>query len=294
MTLSYLEPVAESVAPELPYITDRRHRPIIMTLNPTLASAWLQKVPETQRTVRDNAVDEFKKEMLAGNWITDYSPYRFDKRGRLIDGQHRLWAIKESGVVLEEQAIVFGMEPKDYEKLDQGTKRNFADTLKYYGHPNFMLMSSLAYRMYDWERGKTFRKNRDRPAQRELLAMVNAHSDEMQEAIKIGRKVSFNVKPFIGSVASLAWILCNRIDESDTEQFFGRLIDGQGLLEGDPIYTLRNKWAVNAAKKRDEVPDYVQGAHLLKTWNYYREGRRVELLLWKSGGAKPEAFPQPK
>lgn len=31
---------------------------------------------------------------------------------------------------------------------------------------------------------------------------------------------------------------------------------------------------------------------MIKAWNAYREGRSVGLIRFKSGGAKPEAFPE--
>lgn len=290
MTVTFIEPQLQ----ELPYKTTRRHQPVYMTITPTLAEQWLKRVPETQRAVRDDAVERFKKDMLAGRWTVDYSPYRFDKNGQLIDGQHRLWAILEANVVVEEQAVVFGMDPQDYETLDQGTKRTFADTLKYYGYPNSLLLSSLTYRYWYWEKGQDFRKGNVKPVQHELLPLVRQYGDEMHAALKIGSKVTGHVKPITNSVASLCFLLCNRVDEGDAKEFFDRLVDGQGLLDGDPIYALRNRWAPNAAKKRDKTPDWVQGAHILKAWNYYREGRPVELLSWRAGGAKPEPFPQPK
>lgn len=297
MSLAYLEPpfTSDLQIDQLPYITNRRHQPIFVTITPAIAEAWLARVPETQRSVKRGAIDQYKKDMLANRWKIDYSPYRFDKNGFLIDGQHRLLAIRESGITVREQAVVFGLDPEDYETLDQGTKRNFADTLKYYGYPNFVLLSAITYRLYDWEKSGTFRKVRERPAQHELLQSVRTHEPEMQDALKVGRRVSMHVPPFINSVAAMVFLLCNRIDSSDAEYFFDRLIDGQGLVVGDPIYALRNKWAVNAARKREDTPDYIQGAHLLKTWNFYRAGRNdVELIQWKSGGQKPEAFPQPK
>jgi hypothetical protein len=290
MTLAFVEPLTY----DFPYITDRRHQPMFVTITPALADEWLKRVPETQRSVRDDAVERFKKDMLGGRWATDYSPYRFDKHGKLIDGQHRLWAIVEANVILTEQAVVFGMDPNDYETLDQGTKRTFADTLKYYGYTNTLLLSALTYRYWYWKKSQDMRKGNVKPVQHELLPLVRAHEDEMSAALKVGSRITGHVKPITNSVASLCFMLCNRVDEGDAKEFFDRLIDGQGLIDGDPIYALRNRWAPNAAKKRDKTPDWVQGAHILKAWNYYRDGKQVELLSWRAGGAKPEPFPQPK
>lgn len=294
MSIASINPFSNDTAHDLPYVTNRRHEPIIMDITPKLAAEWLQRVPETQRSMRDSAIERYVKDMRGGSWVTDYSPYRFDKQGYLIDGQHRCQAIIEANVILPDQAVVFGMESGDYGALDQGVKRTFGDNLKFHGFTNSLLLSALAYRLDSWNKGKSFRKHNDRPTQDELLRLVRENNEEMQAALKIGKKVSDHVRPFINSVASLGYFLCRRIDWSDAEYFYGRLIDGQGLMDGDPIYALRNRWAVNAARQRDDVPDYVQGAMLIKAWNFYRSGDHVNLLVWKSGGKKPEPFPQPK
>lgn len=291
-------PLFKNSIEQLPYVTDHRHEPVIMDITPSLANSWLNRIPETQRSVRDTAVEQYKKDMLSGNWNIDYSPFRFSKTGRLIDGQHRCFAIVEANVVLPSQAVVFGMDDTDYEGLDQGVKRTFSDTLKYYGFPNTLNMSAICYRQYYWDRSKTFRKYGERPTQTELLRIARANSEEFLASLRVGSRVSNHVPPIISGVAAMVHRLCYQVDDSegkrDTEFFFDRLIDGQNLLDGDALYALRNRWAVNAAKKRDKPEDYIQGAIMIKAWNYYRSGEQVQNLVWRSGGDSPEPFPQPK
>lgn len=287
-------PLFQNRAPELPYVTDRRHEPMLITITPELAARWLERVPEEQRSMRDNAVDRFAQDMRTSNWRIDYSPYHFSKEGELINGQHRLQAIIESHVTLEDQVVVFGMDRDDYELLDQGSKRTFADTLRWHRFANPNVVSSLVHKYYYWTMNGTFMKANEAPTQRELLQIANNYQEEMYASIKAGQMVANRVKPFTNTVVATAHLLCHRIEPNDADAFFGRLADGEELSRGNAIHTLRNRWAVNAAKQREKPNANAQAAHLLKAWNYWRDGRTVQVLLWKSGGDKPEAFPQPR
>jgi hypothetical protein len=292
MTVAYLQDLAE----EFPYVTDTEWPPRIMVITPALAEDWLARVPDRQRLVRNGAVDKFAQDMRTNNWRTNYQPYHFSKEGELLNGQHRLWAIADSRVALKDQLVVFGMDREVYESLDQGTKRTFGDTLKWYGYTNTLVTSAVAHKLYYWNTAKTFRKVGPPPTQHELLKLVRQHRDQMYESIRVGSQVASHVKPLTNSVVALVHLLCSQIPEVETEDvdtFFDRLIDGQGLVVGSPLYALRDKWARNAAKRRPAPEGYVQGAMMIKAWNAYRLGNRVELLSWKVGGASPEDFPQP-
>jgi hypothetical protein len=77
----------------------------------------------------------------------------------------------------------------------------------------------------------------------------------------------------------------------DVGAFFDRLGSGAGLAANDPILVLRKRLEKNAIEKR-RMSDNDAAAIIIKGWNAYREGRAIQLLAWRSGGATPEAFPE--
>jgi len=80
------------------------------------------------RNVRTSVVSKYAKDMKNGMWLTTPEGIAIDKTGNLIDGQHRLHAIVESGV--SQNMLVFrNVDPEVYSKLNRGLVRSYADAL---------------------------------------------------------------------------------------------------------------------------------------------------------------------
>jgi len=86
------------------------------------------------RRRRSRAIGEaYARDMVAGHWPFTGDAIRFDIDSNLIDGQHRIKAIIESGVTLP-FVLVFGLDPKTKHALDMGRKRSAADVLALKGY----------------------------------------------------------------------------------------------------------------------------------------------------------------
>lgn len=51
-----------------------------------------------QRTINKPLVDSYASDMARGRWGLSHQGIAFDEQGRLIDGQHRLWAVIKAGI----------------------------------------------------------------------------------------------------------------------------------------------------------------------------------------------------
>ena len=83
------------------------------------------------------------------------------------------------------------------------------------------------------------------------------------------------------------------IDADDTEVFFDKLGSGEGLSAGSPILALRNV-LISLAGERGAINRVYLAALFVKAWNKYRTGEQVFQLKFRTGGANPETFPEPK
>ena len=102
----------------------------LMTITPSMAMEWLENNIETNRTVRDSVVSKYARDMRNGNWKITHQGIAFNSDGKLIDGQHRLWAIVESNTPVE-MYVSTGLD-KDTEKLvDGGLVRTMIDRMKF-------------------------------------------------------------------------------------------------------------------------------------------------------------------
>jgi predicted nucleic acid-binding Zn ribbon protein len=79
-------------------VTEIGQRPAasIVYVTPEMAERWLGH-NKVNRNLRNRRVDQFARDMRSGRWQLTGEAIKFGKSGNLIDGQHRLWAVIESG-----------------------------------------------------------------------------------------------------------------------------------------------------------------------------------------------------
>lgn len=94
---------------------------------PTKAKEALKKMAPNRR-VRSSLVARFASDMKAGRWRLTHQGIAFNGKGKLIDGQHRLVAVIESGMSVEMQ-VSYGCKPDSLRWIDLGGTRAVADQL---------------------------------------------------------------------------------------------------------------------------------------------------------------------
>jgi hypothetical protein len=96
-----------------------------ISVSPGQAEEWL-KLNTANRRVRGWWVKSLATMIKRGEWITTHQGVAFAQSGKLLDGQHRLMAIAESGISVD--VMVFTNVPdKAFMVLDAGIKRSVPD-----------------------------------------------------------------------------------------------------------------------------------------------------------------------
>lgn len=103
----------------------------VTTVTPAVAEEWLGR-NESNRNIRPARVAQFVRDMRAGNFSLTGETIKFDWNGNLIDGQHRLTAVRESGVSIQ-ALVVHGLAPTVRAVIDTGSRRSAADALRMAG-----------------------------------------------------------------------------------------------------------------------------------------------------------------
>ena len=70
----------------------------IELITPKIAEQYLAKNSNNYSRLYKATVDQYAYEMLNGEWIFNGEAIKFNKSGKLVDGQHRLSAIVKSDV----------------------------------------------------------------------------------------------------------------------------------------------------------------------------------------------------
>lgn len=264
----------------------------IETVTPQKAEAWLGKAAGN-RNIRATKVAEYAAAMTRGEWKLSGEAIKFNGQD-MIDGQHRLKAVIESGQSVP-MLVVRGLETDVMEVLDTGTKRTLADLLKIRGEVNALNLASAivglaqtrtAIETGKWpqKQGRTFISNQ------QALALLE-EEPSIRDSVRAGINLRVTRHGLYTQPTTLyvTYHLFSDIDEDDRDAFF-RQLQGVGVAENSPILHYRRRFSGGIdmpVTRRDHI------ALLLKTWNYWRNGEYPALLSWKPGGKKPERFPVP-
>lgn len=94
-------------------------------VTPAKAEKWLN-ANHSNRHLRSGVVERYAQDMRTDNWTNCTAAIAFYEDGDIADGQHRLWAIVESG-----RSILFiimrGLDRKDGLNIDTNLTRNLVD-----------------------------------------------------------------------------------------------------------------------------------------------------------------------
>jgi len=267
-----------------------------VTVTPDLAKKWLKKLFQGQRPISTTHVSVLAAEMKSGVWMdTGSQGIAFDWYGRLIDGQHRLLAVIESGVAIE-TSVVKGVDPKAYLHMDENTKvRSAGAYLVGFHKPNVCVSS---YRiLLDFqglqkragkEKSKGFlafgrRSGTKWKADREsVLAWCVKNREALEHVVKrVTSKEAKNlVPPFSIAAGFYLWVYLQWPEEADA--FFTKYIEGDFEGREDPVYQLQRRILqlkdTNQRTMGTAVPYFQYGALLIKAWNAYMDGTPTSTL----------------
>lgn len=99
----------------------------ILLVTPAMAEKWLEGKAHN-RPIHDSHVQKFERLLQAGDFHLTHQGVAFDTDHRLIDGQHRLWAIMNSGIAAE-MMVSHGWPPDTQQFVDQGLIRTTLDVI---------------------------------------------------------------------------------------------------------------------------------------------------------------------
>ncbi len=239
------------------------------------------------RQLRMRMVNRYAREMVAGKWLLNGESIKVSHEGKLIDGQHRLNAVIQSGCSVQ-MMVVRGVDSAAFLTLDTGVSRNYHDASTIAGRDWLPETGSIARWWIKYERGVSTNLARIAPSHQELDEIIHQHpgipdSSRFIKTLKVVQnKCGAGVQGFVHAFGS------EKYDREMADSFMQDLNDGADLPKGSPIYALRVR-LIDYAERKPE------GAHILaltiKAWNAWINGETMQTVVWRTGGERPEAFP---
>jgi hypothetical protein len=269
-------------------------------ITPEVAKDLLTVNP-SNRHVRREDVRRWTKDMVAGKWVQTGVPILFSWDMKLLDGQHRLIAIMESGTT-QIYNIVTGLAPEAYNVIDTGRIRTGGDVISDMNFKNYNVMASAIKSQIYWDRYKKLgtNLNQTKVANYEVKEWVTDVRDTKLMVLCVEYAANFLSRqaPFLSasSWAFLYFILSQR-NRTDAEYFVTVFATGENIsrTKESAIYLLREKMISFSAKKSDwanrsSVSFVVKMHYILIAWNLWRSGKKPSEL---TIDLKAKSFPKP-
>lgn len=261
-------------------------------VTPSIATEWLERNTRN-RKVRVSLAYQYADDMRNGRWEYNGDPIRFDKDGVLLDGQHRLLAIVDSGTT-QKFHVIEGLEPHVQVTIDQGGKRSPSDQLTIRGIETNSTLAAAARIYVRWDTGRFFgdvKKNHITTP--EIVEWVEGFPSLYGRLIDLSTR-GYKAIPCAPAITLAVALRLHQIDEDDATEFFGLLRTGANLEAGSPILTLRERlFKFKAEKVNITQRDMI--AFFVVAWNAYREGRSITKLQRPNGASwNAQNFPVPR
>jgi hypothetical protein len=268
-------------------------------ITPALAIEYLSRAA-SNRHLRRSRTDAYARDMENGKWLVTGQPILFTAAGELVDGQHRLQAIIESGCTTT-FLIIRGVSPAAMKVIDSGVARTFSDSLAIDGLSTGVAatLGSLTRRMALWDAGVHFQGTYgiNFLTHAELRDYLDSHPELFDNAKYCTGK---DAKPPSMTASTFAFLLTlfTRCDADDALEFCTRWRDGAGLSASSPILVLRDRIA-SGVLTHDPSFNTSKGIEVkialaIIAWNNFRAGAEVTKLQLPKGGLAAKTYPLPK
>jgi hypothetical protein len=188
----------------------------------------------SNRALRPKVIDAYARDMLSGNWRVTHQGIAVSSCGKMIDGQHRLHALRKAGYPAIVMLVVTGLEFDVQKYVDQQAKRNMIDLLRFSFDASFSRNApAIARLLIAVERSANIT-----PTVSEIAEKVQEHLEEIQ-IVSTATKSS---KGFYAAshLCGFVKVMKERPEQTgNVLNFIKNVIDGDMLSKTSPAFHLR-------------------------------------------------------
>lgn len=255
-------------------------------VGPAVAEKLLAVADENRR-LRPRLVQAYAGDMTQGLWRDTGEAIKISRTGRLLDGQHRLAAIVESGATVELMFVV-GLDDEAQQMMDQGAARTVADALAMQGVANATHAGSVArWCLLGGEPGPDLEhKLKQKASTAQVVDLVRQQPDIVTAAARYpGMKMHIPGGP---TALCYSWLWMHRTDPGDCEMFYGSMIEMAFKALNDPrksclraLTRMEREEGITSSSKDKAVATV---SILTRSWNLWRKGEESQTFPIKHNG----------
>ena len=267
----------------------------LVRVTPVIAREWLKR-NNNNRTFSRLQARVLAAEMLAGYWTENGESIIFDSVGELVDGQHRLQAVLNSGHEYI-APVVTGVQVVVRPTVDTGNKRSGGANLQMAGEKNAAVLSATlmlwkGYVAHDI--GAMTHPQQGPPERRTSIPRIMEYLQEWPE-IRESVRASLALRPsgqgralVPASEVALVWhaIVQSGSSPERADEYLSAVLSGFNLSADNPIIGLRRR-LIDQARPGLKMVKRERMAIVLKTWQLWSTGQTRKVIRWDTD----EPFP---
>jgi hypothetical protein len=278
------------------------HNTLYTLITPEIAEQLLERNTRN-RPLKPGVVERYARDMAAGKWEKNAFPITIDWNDAIHNGQHRLWAIIESGVA-QEMILLTNLDPATIMTVDNGAVRSYADFLQIRsrsetGEPySYANETQAVLRWIHWyeKMWPALSRSQQHGKAVATFAELDELSARYPEAVEAVQWVTSNAKTQrLARRASFGFVLTMAIRHNRplAERFVEVMKTGMPSYEDDPAFTLRER--LTAARITGERLDLMtELVFLIKAWNQFAVQKPLRSVRWSQNEVMPAIIGTPQ
>lgn len=256
-------------------------------ITPEMAAELLEN-NSVNRKLRPRLVAAYSRDMATGLWRATGEAVKISRTGRLLDGQHRLSAIIESGVPTM-MLVVRGLDDNDQVLMDQGAARTANDAVRLAGYTNSAHTSSIArwLLMCPEPSANMEQALKAKASTAQILQTLETNPD-IEEAARAYNGLRTHL-PGSPTAIGYCWLQMHRVDPTDCSYFYTAFVDLTFKALHDPRKAaLRRLQSMDkeAGSKSSKDKAIATVSVLTRSWNAWRRDEELNTITAYGKGNK--------
>lgn len=230
-----------------------------------------------QRSHQD--VDAYARDISAKRWLVTGQSIKISKSGRLLDGQHRLYAVIESGEPIN-IVVVRDLDEDIFSTFDVAHQHTFSNYLTAIGEPSASTVEGALKLIWRHRELGLFATGA-RPTISELMDLFE-ECQGIRDHVRSAATTGFRKQRLSPSYLAALMLIFHGINSEKATTFFNSFETGVMLADKSPVHELRdalvqvNNWATR--NERVTVNATPKIKLICHAWNAYLAGRsRIKL-----------------
>ena len=210
----------------------------IRVMTKSLVDALLE-MNTHNRKLKGTVLKAYERDIRAGHWMLTNQGIGVSKDGVLLDGQHRLMALRESGYPHVKCVIVWGLDFDSQKVVDQQAKRQARDVLRLMYNASVAKSTPAICNViarYNSESGTMEQKFRTVTVS-EMLDIIEEHGENIEYICEL-QNISYYAAPILAAGV----IACaeNPSKKEEIKTFLQSVEKNEGLFRTMPAWHLRS------------------------------------------------------